>query len=374
VVADPDQRPGYDEGQADKNNRNFAAFIRTNHDAILASYLECLEKSHSPITGDGYFRDQLTTNGSEIIADMAASVRAGRVVVDDRYMRLAWTIGEAHARSQLSIADTLCAARTFFNVTFTSLARHVSAHPELLPSFVMSVLALNESLNSRLCQFTVAYTSYLLDRVDKAHLDERCRIARELHDQLGEGLSAALRQLELHEIAGTERRISPDQRTAVVRGSIVETMDRLRAVLSDLRQDPVTSLEKALTDYIESRTADPHVRLLISGDETQAPPSVINETYLIMREAIRNALAHGAPELVLIEIDFAAYELRASVDDDGCGFAPAERSGPSAAGLTSMRERAILIGGRLTIASTPGQGTRVELVVPLPGQRDERAG
>ena len=186
-------------------------------------------------------------------------------------------------------------------------------------------------------------------------------------------MSAALRQLELHEITREKDRLTARPRVETAKEALTEAMRRLRVVTSDLRQESVRNLEKALVQFIDSVAADADVRLRVSGDETWAPPAVIDETYLIVQEAIRNALSHASPRMVLIGVALAPYGLQAWVDDDGCGFGPANGADPASAGtgLVSMRERADLIGGRLTIASVPGQGTHVELVVPLPGHRDE---
>jgi signal transduction histidine kinase len=86
-----------------------------------------------------------------------------------------------------------------------------------------------------------------------------------------------------------------------------------------------------------------------------------------------NALGHAAPRTVLIGVALAPHELHAWVEDDGCGFVPGHRGAPvyAGTGLAAMRERAALIGGRLTMVSAPGQGTHVELLVPLPGHHDD---
>ncbi len=130
---------------------------------------------------------------------------------------LAWMIGEARAESRLSPADLLRAAGAFFDVTVSSLGGHVKDDPELLPCFITAVVALNESISRRIREATLAYTGYLLERVDQAHIDERRRIARDLHDRLGEGMSVALRQLELHELAERELiRPSAERRRAAI--------------------------------------------------------------------------------------------------------------------------------------------------------------
>jgi signal transduction histidine kinase len=116
------------------------------------------------------------------------------------------------------------------------------------------------------------------------------------------------------------------------------------------------------------------VRLRVSGDETWASSTVLEEAFLIVREAIRNALRHGDPQLVLIGVALAPHELHAWVEDNGCGFTTSAHPVFTGTGLASMRERAALLDGRLTIASAPGQGTQVELLVPLPGRRDDQRG
>jgi signal transduction histidine kinase len=314
------------------------------------------------------------TDASGILSDVAASLRGNASRASDHHEMLAQAAGPATTESQVSVADLLRAAASFFDITVSSLARHVRDDPGLLPCFVVAILALNESIASRIREATHAYTSYLLERVDQAHVDERRRIARDLHDRLGEGMSAALRRLELHEVTTGKDPDTPSPWAAMAKDALAEAMRRLRVVTSDLRQDSIRSLETALVQYIDSAAADADVRLRVSGDETWAPSTVIEEAFLIVREAIRNALRHGAPRLVLIGVALAPHELHAWVEDDGSGFVLADVAGQyiaAGAGLASMRERSDLIGGRLTIASVPGQGTQVELLVPLPGHRDE---
>jgi signal transduction histidine kinase len=215
-----------------------------------------------------------------------------------------------------------------------------------------------------------ACAAVTLDRVHRAQEEERRRIARELHDRVGEALSVGLRSLDLLEISGAE---SPGQ-AVVARKAVVEAMRRLRMVTSDLREPPVSSLEKALLGHLEFVRADTEVRLDLSGDEAWAPLAVLDEVFLILREALRNALTHGAPGLVLIGVEFSPHELSASVIDDGCGFSPPQGTGHAAVGmgLASMRERAALVGGKIMVSSMPGHGTRVELYVPLPDQEPAR--
>jgi len=207
-------------------------------------------------------------------------------------------------------------------------------------------------------------------RVHEARLEERRRIARELHDRLGEVLTVGLRQLDLDEIMGPE---IPEGQSAIAREVLVEAMRRLRLVTSGLRDEPVTSFEKALVDYLNRVCADADIHLVVLGDETWASAEIIDEAFLIAREALRNALTHGAPQSVVVGIEVTRRELRAWVDDDGKGFTVGgDAESPAAGtGLATMRERAALLSGTLAIVSKPGRGTSVELTVPLAGRRQK---
>jgi signal transduction histidine kinase len=318
-------------------------------------------------------RDLALAEGAEIIADVMASVHGGVTRTEDHYAILASAACHDRRESQCDLADRLLEATAFSDITICALAGHVRDDSGLLPSFVIAVRALHESISSRMRKAERVYTASMLERVEQVRVDERRRIARDLHDKLGEGMSIALRQLELHEIASERGTLTPRPRIALAKQALTEGMRRLRVVTSDLRQEPVTSLERALVEYVDSVAAGANVRLRVSGDETWAPPTFIDETFFIIQEAFRNALRHGNPRMVLIGIACASHQLHAWVEDDGRGFVPGKGADSvgTGTGLASMRERASLLGGRLTIAAAPGQGTHVELVVPLPGRRYE---
>ena len=124
-------------------------------------------------------------------------------------------------------------------------------------------------------------------------------------------------------------------------------------------------------DFLNRVCADADVHLVVLGDETWASPAIIDEAFLIVREALRNALTHGAPQSVVVGVEVTRRELRAWVDDDGKGFAVGDDAESPAAGtgLATMRERAALLGGTVAITSKTGRGTSVELSVPLSGRR-----
>ncbi len=331
-------------GQANAQHARFAEIIRTERDAVLAAYAGSLQDLVSPIVTDSRTRERAMLDAAEIIADVAAIVEGNETRPEDHAMFLtplngAAQMAKTQAGSPLSPADLLRVANLLFEVTVRSLGSHVRSDPDLLPCFVTAVIALNKSIGRRIREATHAYTDLLLDRIDQAHIEERQRIARDIHDQLGESMSVALRQFELYQLASEREPAAGSAKTASVRypmrgtpmqepsaqgesvrGAITETMRRLRVVTSDLRREAMHSLENSLVMYLDSVSSEADVRLRVSGNENWVPPAVIGEAFLIIREAIRNALTHGCPRTLLIDIILAPHELRAWMEDDGCGF------------------------------------------------------
>jgi signal transduction histidine kinase len=342
--------------------QQFAALLQADRDAILAAFAERLAERLADEPGQPGSRERAMALASDILTDIVT-----RIQQDGERVLFPRLVGALHAEGQLSPADLLRTMADFSGVVMSELARHVADDPELLGCLVSAVLIMNESIARLLKQALAAYTSDLIEQVDQGYADERLRISRDIHDRLGEGLSVALRQLELQEIDTA----AAARHTALAKDAIIEGMSRLRAVAADLRQEPVRNLETALVTYLDSVAADAEVRLRVSGDEMWVPPEVIDEVYQVTREALRNAFTHSHAKLVLVGITMAPHEISAWVEADGSGFEVAGSAGHAGSGLSAMRERAAVAGGRLTLISVPGQGTYVGLVVALPGHHHE---
>jgi signal transduction histidine kinase len=358
-------------GGPERIRSDFAALIERDRPRILADFFRRLDAVGSPIARDPVARQQTLAQADQTLADVIASVRVGRVRVDENYKLLAWEIGETRATNALPTRESWQVAVMFVETVVNTVIRHVNAERQEL--FGVVLLTLNQSMTMRIREATGSYTSYLLNRIHEAHVGERYRIARELHDRVGNALSIAHRQLELFHAYRDDEPVKAVDRAEKAHQAIVESMGSLRDVISGLRADAAPrSLEKALAGYVDTVPADDiTLRLRINGDETWVPPAVSDEAFLVIREAIRNALTHGRPTMVLIGVDIAPHELRASIEDNGRGFNNSKTPKPGGAGLSSMRERAELLGGTISIASQPYQGTSVEVIVPLPGQRDD---
>ncbi|HET8754878.1 MAG TPA: histidine kinase [Solirubrobacteraceae bacterium] len=199
-------------------------------------------------------------------------------------------------------------------------------------------------------------------RALSAQESERRRIARELHDQVGQVLTAALLQLErLQRDIDDEHRASLEDTREAVRGSLED----VRAIASRLRPEALDDL--GLNSALTALTNDVARQTGISVDRSLTPaaaalsPEEELVVYRVAQEALTNAVRHSGAQRVSLTLaaDNGAAEL--TVRDDGGGFDPATVGDGS--GLRGMRERAVLIDAVLDITSTIGAGTTVRLTI-----------
>jgi PAS domain S-box-containing protein len=201
--------------------------------------------------------------------------------------------------------------------------------------------------------------------------EEKTRIARELHDELGQMLTAL--KMEASAIAGE---LSPEQRDLVQRAQgmkqlIDQTVASVRRISADMRPVMLDNLGLAptlewLTNDVASRAglvidlAMPEGDLGASGDAATA-------IFRIVQEALTNVVRHALASKVKVEIARVGGDVRVRVSDDGCGLSEVAQRKARSFGLLGMRERAYVLGGGFSIRSKPGRGTTVEATIPAFG-------
>jgi signal transduction histidine kinase len=205
-----------------------------------------------------------------------------------------------------------------------------------------------------------------------AVLEERTRLAREIHDTIAQQLTAIVLQLE-----AAEAFVSRDEGRA--RGVIVTARHLARSALQEARQSVwnlrPTSLQQtgiagALTMEVgrwQRRTGIP--TSLHTGDIPRAlslPPQTEVALFRIVQEALTNVAKHSGASSVDVRLELGDDDVCLFIRDDGEGFEVDDCNHPGAFGLVGMEERARLIGATLTIASAPGHGTEVLVRLPLP--------
>jgi signal transduction histidine kinase len=212
----------------------------------------------------------------------------------------------------------------------------------------------------------------LAARVAEAEEMERRRIARELHDQVGQNLSAL--NINLNIVLTTLPGNVPASLPPRLHDSLAlvqETVDRIRDVMADLRPAVLDDygLWAALQWYSQRFQRYTQVPITLTGQEIQPrlPPAAETAMFRVAQEALTNAAKHAHAHHIAITLTQAERLVRLLIADDGIGFdfdalpGPGERSGW---GLLMMRERMQAVGGHLHIAAAPGQGARVLVELP----------
>jgi signal transduction histidine kinase len=212
----------------------------------------------------------------------------------------------------------------------------------------------------------------LFRRVVAAQEAERKRIARDLHDETGQSLTAI--GMGLRGLAG---RLSPRNKEALITLHKLETLTadslkELQRLMTDLRPSHLDDLGlSAALRWYASKIQEHsllHLRVDIHGEECELDDAMKITIFRIIQECINNIVKHSQATHVNIHLHFEEKGVRISVYDNGIGFDRDEvqqrRTSRPSLGLAGMEERAALLNGSVTIQSRPGFGTEVEARIP----------
>lgn len=206
-----------------------------------------------------------------------------------------------------------------------------------------------------------------------AQEEERKRISRELHDDAGQSLTAL--KLDLSML----RNELPDgpfkTRVDGLAASSQALLERLRGLARDLRPRALDELgmAAALSALASGFGARTGIRLSLALDESvRLEGERASAAYRFVQEALTNVARHAEAKRARVTMETVPQGLLIEVADDGRGFDP-ERA-TDGLGLLGMRERAGLVGGRVTVDSTPGRGTRIRLLLRRAAEKRERRG
>lgn len=210
-------------------------------------------------------------------------------------------------------------------------------------------------------------------RVLEVQEAERRRLARELHDQVGASLTAV--QLNLGALLRSKTQCAHAERLEEALRTLDEVIERVQDISFDLRPSVLDDLGLmvALRAHLKSLGQRAGFRTRFIGDDLPTPPGVPIETacFRIAQEALTNVVRHARAGSVTVQLRREGPSLHLNVRDDGGGFdligARATSNHDACLGLLGMEERAMLMGGRLEIKSSPGGGTEVHAWFPLAG-------
>ncbi len=257
------------------------------------------------------------------------------------------------------------------------LACHLNAAP--LPVFVVLLQAL--------CLVAVLWAGHwrkhslmmspqeLADRLLKVQEGERQRLSRELHDDIGQSLTAAKLQAEW-----LQRRIPPalEQHCSTLRSTLDDTLANVRNLATSLapRQLNSLGLEASLRAHLTRTLENTDLRwsLECRSRLEGIPEDMAMAAFRITQEAVTNVLRHARAHNLIVRFQRQPEGLSLSISDDGQGFLPSSDPGSEGqCGMAGMAERAQLLNGSLTVHSDPGKGTRIDALFPWPPRTRERA-
>ncbi len=222
---------------------------------------------------------------------------------------------------------------------------------------------------------TVKYQTRIISRqVEKeAVMEERQRIARELHDNLDQGVVGAALQLRsvirlidqnnldgCRQIVNVARQMlehcSQEARNSILdlRGGLLEHLNLPEAI-----QEALNSIREE--NQLDSKIAD--IKFSCSGEPIRLKLETERNVLLIAKESTFNAIRHANASEINVKLSFENAHLELSICDDGCGFNPNEGA-INRFGVQGMYERASRLGGKITVESAVGNGTKISLILP----------
>ena len=212
--------------------------------------------------------------------------------------------------------------------------------------------------------------SHFLDEIIAAQEAERARVARDLHDDLGQALTSVLLALRLVDdaLAADGPRVADAlERSGEVRALVTDALQTARTLAFDLRPTVLDDLGlgpalRRLADETTRRQGIP-VEVDLDGlDDVRLNGGIETVVYRVVQEALTNVVRHAGASVASIAVVVDGETVRAVVEDDGVGFDAAVVA--TSLGLRGMAERAVLAGGNLVVDAVPGTGTTVRLEVP----------
>ncbi len=243
----------------------------------------------------------------------------------------------------------------------------------LLTAFAQQIAASAE--NARLygvLQEREAQLEQMVRQLVNAQEGERQRIARELHDETGQKLTALAMGLAAVDAALVSNVSQAGSLVRELREVADQAISELRNIMADLRPSQLDDLglAPALRWYVQrygARYPELAVHFTVERLAGRLPPQHETVLFRAAQEALTNVARHARATQVEVRLSQEHDRVRLAIADNGVGYAPAAavKQDGGGWGLAGMRERAALVGGAVTIASEPGQGTRVVIEVPV---------
>ncbi|MBI4234300.1 MAG: sensor histidine kinase [Chloroflexi bacterium] len=263
-----------------------------------------------------------------------------------------------------TLAESLETMRQRLQAWGSELEKQVRERTFELQETNRELRALYETLRAREEQLRV-----VLGKVLGAQEDERRRVSRELHDGIGQALSALLMEMERLEQLRPDDWANLQLRAQRLRYIATESLRDLRRLTIALRPAALDDLGlvPAIRRYGELYLGNVGVAFRVeeAGLDARLDSSLETVIYRVVQEAINNVARHSGASAATVRLESTPGLIAVTVEDNGRGFDPTLATTTPGVGIQGMQERASLAGGKLTVESQPGHGTTVRLEIPL---------
>ena len=350
---------------------------------VLRTVREQLELQGSILVEDESVFSQFESQVTAIMTDVIDGLDGFDAPTGERAVRPTGSpattesrsIGRSRAGQNIHPWDSLAAANVLFDVALpvvTSVYSTTQMGELTDPSVVAQRVAreLQRSIMERITPASVGYVDALLEKLSAAQSEERLRVSRELHDRVAHGIAAALQRVNLSRTSQTGFPEPTMELLSAAEAILRSALEDTRRIALDLRQTVGDRLlDDAVRDYLNDiALSSPQTEVRSLGAPRHLSSGASDEVFLIVREAMRNAIEHSGCRSMVVIFDWGSADLLISVTDDGSGFSIAD-VGPKSMGLLTMRERAEVLGADLVIESADHEGTSIALSISLDSER-----
>jgi signal transduction histidine kinase len=256
--------------------------------------------------------------------------------------------------------------------------RHVESNARAVSQALVRLQLAAAERTAQEKDLRVAYErlGQLHQKLEATKEEERRYLSRELHDELGQTLTALKLRLQLGERAAAPVGGTGGEGSEAI-ALVDDLISRVRRISVDLRPPLLdeVGLVSALRVYLESQAMVSGLAIDLQADEAGAgtegrlPPELEIACFRVVQESITNALRHAGARRLEVRITRSAARVSLSIKDDGCGFDPAtldEVAANGHLGMVGMRERVRARGGQFKLTSAPGTGTAIEVELDAP--------
>ncbi len=344
-----------------------ARVIEERTGEILDAYVRRLEQEGSLIIiGDGNPRERIEKQARDVL-DRAVSVLRGEersllAVEEEIYRNIEDSEEPLNPHPDESFRAGVALCKASVAVVVDDLT------PGTAPSEIAEVaLSVQEIVMDRVSRMVMAsFVDYLLTKVKETQGEERRRFSRELHDRLAHEMTVVGQSLDLYRIL--EQRDPPRalEKLDLAQKTAHEALELMRQFSHELRETETSNgLRIALQNLMRiSVPSGVDYEVAFEGEEEHLPDYVRDQLYMVLREGVRNAIAHSGAESVVVEVKISPREVVALVWDHGSGFETSDAVSEGI-GLSSMQERTELLGGTFEIVSQQERGTTLKVRLPL---------